>query len=62
MIMSMMMIDDYVHDDDDDDDDDEDEDEMRNSDWTAKINGWSRKAISIIGVKRQSPYAEKQPL
>ena len=40
--MSMMMIDDYVHDHDDDDDDDDDyndKDEMRNSDWTAKING-----------------------
>ena len=40
MILSMMMIDDFVHNKDSDDDEDaEDEDEMRNSDWTAKING-----------------------
>ena len=32
-------VNDFVHDDDYDHDDDEDEDEMRNSDWTAKING-----------------------
>ena len=61
MIMSMMMIDDYVHDHDDDDDDDDDyndKDEMRNSDWTVKINGrrWKsnchhrgEKAIAICG-------------
>ena len=40
--MSMMMIDDYVH---DEDDDDEDEDEIRNSDWkTATFD------ISISGL------------
>ena len=40
MMVSMIMIHDYVHDDDDDDDDDDDgEDKLRNIYWTAKING-----------------------
>ena len=39
MMVSMIMIHDYVHDDDDDDDDDDGEDKLRNIYWTAKING-----------------------
>ena len=44
MMVSMIMIHDYVHDDDDDDDDDDGEDKLRNIYWTAKINGCRRKS------------------